>query len=149
MQLQRSSAQRCIVSTNVVFAKRNNTPLRCVISFWHGIQTVGFERPALLGIATNMPVACWLGRGRIPCGRADRKESRLRQKQSRKLIQSVSPAVGCFMPTFTSRQSDFPNFATQNVKHTTISCGMLACWKIKNTTFCGLLSLNNRNSLYY
>jgi len=71
--------------------------LRCVISFWHGIRTVGFERPALLGSATNMPVACWLGRGRIPCGRADRKESRLRQITYRKLIQRVSSAVGLFI----------------------------------------------------
>ena len=44
-----------------------------VLLFWHGIQTVGFERPALLGSAADMPVAYRLGRGRIPCGRADRK----------------------------------------------------------------------------
>ena len=58
-----------------------------VLLFWHGIQTVGFERPALLGSAADMPVAYRLGRGRIPCGRADRKESRLRQIRTAGLIQ--------------------------------------------------------------
>ena len=51
------------------------------------------------------------------------------------------------MPIFTQKQDDFPNFATQNVEYTTVYCGVLVCLKAEITTFCGLLSLNNRNSL--
>ncbi|MBQ1264887.1 MAG: hypothetical protein IIY04_05650, partial [Oscillospiraceae bacterium] len=51
------------------------------------------------------------------------------------------------MPIFTIKHGHFPNFATQNVKHTTIYCGVLVCLKIETTIFCGLLSLNYRNSL--
>jgi len=67
----------------------------------------------------------------------------------RKLIQWVSTAVGLFISIFTIKYGDYPNFATQNIKRTTISCGVLVCLKIENTISCNLLSLNNRNSLYY
>ena len=67
----------------------------------------------------------------------------------RKLIQWVSLAVGLFMPIFTTKQGDSPNFATQNIKHTTVYCGAHVCLKIETTIFCGLPSLNYRNSLKY
>ena len=51
------------------------------------------------------------------------------------------------MPVFTPKWSSFPNFATQNTKRTTIYGGVIMRTEIENTTFCGLLSLNHRNSL--
>ena len=61
---------------------------------------------------------------------------------------NVSVTVSFFIPVFTPKQGDFPNFATHLLLLLPLCCGFEVCSWCLNPTCCAFNSLNNRYSLY-
>ena len=61
---------------------------------------------------------------------------------------NVSVTVSFFIPIFTLKQGDFPNFATHLLQVLPSCCGFEVCPACLIPTCCAFHSLNNRYSLY-
>ena len=61
---------------------------------------------------------------------------------------NVSVTVSFFIPTFTPKQGNFPNFATYLLRVLPSCCGFEVCPACLIPTCCAFNSLNNRYSLY-
>ena len=61
---------------------------------------------------------------------------------------NVSVTVSFFIPIFTPKQGDFPNFATHLLQVLSSCCGFEVCPGCLIPTYCAFNSLNDRYSLY-